>query len=296
MTGSPRDICWAAGGSSARAATCRCARVVEGLATDHLAVADERDQQLAVVAVVRRRGGRCRSPRPRPRPSSSVGAGRTCGRRWRSCRRSSWPPTRARPSPFSRDDELVDEAGRRVAAAGDELGADAVAVDRRRGQRGDRELVEVAGHHDPGAGRAEGVELGAHLLGEHAEVAGVDADGAQLGAGHLDAEPDRLGDVVGVDQQRGAGAQRGDLGAERVRLAVVQERERVRAGARRSGCRSERGRRGWRWSRTRRRTPPARPPPPPPRGCAASPSRCRAGRRPPSVIREAAEAIAESWL
>ena len=41
----------------------------------------------------------------------------------------------------------------------------------------------------------------AHLVGEHAEVAGVDPHRAQLGAGDLDAEPDGLGDVVGVDQQ-----------------------------------------------------------------------------------------------
>ena len=52
-------------------------------------------------------------------------------------------------------DQLVDEAARRVAAAGDQLGADAVAVDRGGGQRGDRVLVEVAGHHDPGPRRAE---------------------------------------------------------------------------------------------------------------------------------------------
>ena len=95
-----------------------------------------------------------------------------------------------------------------MAAAGDQRGADAVAVDRGRGQRGDGVLVEVGGDHDPGAGRAERVELVAHLLGEHAEVAAVEADRAELRAGDLDAEPDRLGDVVGVDEQRRALAER----------------------------------------------------------------------------------------
>ena len=107
--------------------------------------------------------------------------------------------------------ELVDEAAGRVAAAGDQLGADAVPVDRRRGQRRDGELVEVAGDHDPGVGRAELVELLADPPGGLAEVAGVDPDGAELGPGDLDAEPDRLGDVVGVDEQRGAAAERLDL-------------------------------------------------------------------------------------
>ena len=65
-------------------------------------------------------------------------------------------------------------------------------------------------------GGAELVELGAHPVGEHAEVAGVDPDRAELGTGDLDAEADRLGDVVGVDQQRGALAQRVHLRAERV--------------------------------------------------------------------------------
>ena len=79
-----------------------------------------------------------------------------------------------------------------------------------------------------------GPELGAVRLdsGDLGEVARVDAHGAQLVAGHLDAEPHRLGDVVGVDEQCGAPAERVDLRAERVRLGVVQKRERVGRRAR----------------------------------------------------------------
>ena len=72
--------------------------------------------------------------------------------------------------------ELVDEAAGRVSRAGDELGADAVGVHGRGRQGGDRVLVEVARHDDPGLGGAEGVELGA----------------VRLDSGDLDGEPDGL--------------------------------------------------------------------------------------------------------
>ena len=104
-------------------------------------------------------------------------------------------------------DQLVDEAAGRVAAPDDQLGADAVAVDRRGREPGDRELVEVGGDDDPGLLRAERVELGAHPVGQDAQVAGVDPHGSELGARDLDPEPHRLGDVVGVDQQGGARAE-----------------------------------------------------------------------------------------
>jgi hypothetical protein len=119
-------------------------------------------------------------------------------------------------------------------------GADAVAVDRVGAQRRDRVLVEVAGHHDAGAGGPQGVELGADLAGQHTEIAGVDADRAQPGAGDGDRIGHPGGDVVGVDQQSRADAQRVDLGAERRALPAVgvrrvrtgvQHGERVRAGA-----------------------------------------------------------------
>ena len=64
--------------------------------------------------------------------------------------------------------------------------------------------------------RAEVVELGAGLPGEHAEVARVDADRAEPRPGDLDGSCDALADVVGVDEQRGAGAERVDLARERV--------------------------------------------------------------------------------
>ena len=76
-------------------------------------------------------------------------------------------------------DQLVDEPARRVAAAGHQLGADAVGVDRSGGERRDGVLVEVAGDHDPGVAGAERVELVADLVGEHAQVAGVEPDGAE---------------------------------------------------------------------------------------------------------------------
>ena len=122
---------------------------------------------------------------------------------------------------------------RRVPAAGDELGADAVAVDGRGGERGDRVLVEVAGHHDPGLRRAQVVELLAHAVGQHAEVAGVEPDQRKLGAGDLHAGANPFPDVVGVDEQGRSAAERGHLGLESVDLGVVrQQREAVRARAR----------------------------------------------------------------
>ena len=112
-------------------------------------------------------------------------------------------------------DQLVDHARGRRARAGDHRRADAVDVDGLGAQRGDRELVEVARHHDAGLRRAEAVELLADLAGQHAEVAGVDADRAEFGARDLDGVGHARGDVVGVDEQRGADAERVDLGAER---------------------------------------------------------------------------------
>ena len=116
--------------------------------------------------------------------------------------------------------------------------------------------------------------------GQGGQVAGVQPDRAELGPGHLHRRPDALLDVVGVDQQRRPDAQRGHLRAEGGLLVVVQQRERVRAGARRRdpvaaaglqvGARGEadevRGaRRGDRGLLVR---------------AAGSPSRCTAARRP----------------
>lgn len=128
-------------------------------------------------------------------------------------------------------DQLVDHRGRRVPGAGHQLGADAVGVHGRRRQRGDGVLVQVRGHDDLGLRSAQLVELLAHPVGDEQQVAGVDAHRAQLGPGHLHGRADRLGDVVGVHQERGVPAQRIHLGAEGVPLVVVQQREGVRGGA-----------------------------------------------------------------
>ncbi len=126
--------------------------------------------------------------------------------------------------------------------------------------------------------RAELVELSADLPGQHTEIAGVDADRAEFGARHLDGVRDALGDVVGVDEQGGADAERIDLGAKRRHLVGsvgrgVQQRERVGAGAQRGhavaplglevGRAGEPGEVGGPCGGRRR----------PARGCGASPSR-----------------------
>ena len=64
----------------------------------------------------------------------------------------------------------------------------------------------------------EPVELRADLTGQHAQVAGVDAHRAKPGAGGRDRVVHAGRHVVGVDQQRGAGAERVDLCRERGRL------------------------------------------------------------------------------
>ena len=77
-------------------------------------------------------------------------------------------------------DQLVDQAGGRGAGAGHDGGAGAVRVDGLGGQGGDRVLVEVAGDDDLGLGRAQRVEQLAGVGGQHRQVAGVDAHGAQV--------------------------------------------------------------------------------------------------------------------
>src|SRR5690606_3600784 len=108
---------------------------------------------------------------------------------------------------------------------------------------GDRILVEVTRHGDAGPGRAELIELLAHVRGHKRQVAGVDAHAAAAGAGDADRGLDAAADVIGVDQPGGRGAERLDLRAERVFCAVVVELPGVRGGAHRgdagaaSGCR-----------------------------------------------------------
>src|SRR5690606_27508263 len=119
------------------------------------------------------------------------------------------------PARFLPGDELVDHARGGGAGAGDEGGADAVGVDGGGCEGGDGVLVEVVGDGDAGSGGAERVKLFAHLAHDDAEVAGVDAHGAQLGSGDPHGGLDAGADVVGVDEQGGVGAHGGHLCAER---------------------------------------------------------------------------------
>ena len=218
MTGSPRDI-WlgrerelvAGVGGAARRAS------VEALAADHLAVADQLDEQRPVVAVVDRRAADADHLGLGDAAPDRGGAGRTCGRRRRSCRGSSWPPTTSVAGVVLAGHQLVDEAAGRVAAAGDQLGADAVPVDRRRRQRRDGVLVEVAGDDDPGA-RSRRARRAARAPAGRARRGRRSRSGRRRAPGPATstAEPHRLGDVVGVDEQRGAAAERLDLAPERV--------------------------------------------------------------------------------
>ena len=87
-------------------------------------------------------------------------------------------------------DELVDEAAGGMPGAGDQLGADAVAVDRR-GRRARRSRTR-RGRWSPRSGcrsRPSASSWARTSRGERAQVAGVDADRAEPGAGDLDAEP-----------------------------------------------------------------------------------------------------------
>lgn len=118
-----------------------------------------------------------------------------------------------------------------MSAAGDQLGAHAVRVDRRGREGGDGVLVQVAGHDDLRVLGAQLVQLLADPVGEQQQVAGVDAYGAEAGPRDLHGGADRLGDVEGVHEQRGAAAEGVDLRLERVPLAVVQQGEGVGAGA-----------------------------------------------------------------
>ena len=93
----------------------------------------------------------------------------------------------------------------------------------------------------------------ADLLGQHAEIAGVDAHRAQFGSGSGNRIGDPVVHVIGIDQQCGAYSECGDLGPKRRLLPLVgralgvrvQHREGVRGGAQRgnavSVCRREVG-------------------------------------------------------
>ena len=127
--------------------------------------------------------------------------------------------------------QLVDHRARGGAGTRDELRADAVRIDRRGLQRGDRVFIEVVRHRDLRVDRAERVELVAHALGERGQVARVDAHAAELRASHFHRRSHGLLDVVRVDEQRGVLTERGDLRFERGAFAVVHQGEAVRGRA-----------------------------------------------------------------
>ncbi|CAM5641209.1 hypothetical protein STENM36S_05672 [Streptomyces tendae] len=206
---------------------------VQRLAGDDLAALDQLDQELPVGQRVRHRPGadhlglgvpvRVQAPRgPLAAADRRLAAAGLLGHRHQR---------RPLLAGLGAGDQLVDHRGRRVPGAGHQLGADAVRVHGRRRQRGDGVLVQVRGDHDLRLGGPQLVELLAHPVGDQQQVAGVDAHRAQLGPGDLDGRTDGLGDVVGVDQQRGVPAQGVHLGAEGVALVVVQQGEGVGGGA-----------------------------------------------------------------
>ena len=133
--------------------------------------------------------------------------------------RSGW----SRPGSVGDGDQLVDEAGGRVAGAGDEVLADLVAVDGGVGgsHLGDAELVEIARDHDLGLGGAGLVEDPPGDDGVGDEIAGVDADLGQRSPARLDGVADAGGGVVGVDEEGGGRAEAGDLGIEGEALVGV---------------------------------------------------------------------------
>ena len=148
-------------------------------------------------------------------------------------------PQRRQAAVLGRDgNQLVDESGRRRSRTRHETRADPVPVHRCTGQGGDRILVEVGRDDDPGRGGAQLVEEppGASRLVE--QIAGVEADGTRTVRpplpAELDRRPDRLVDVVGVDEERGARAHCVELGSEGGALIPMGEHEGVGG---RAGCR-----------------------------------------------------------
>ena len=80
---------------------------------------------------------------------------------------------------------------------------------RRRFEFRDPELVEVGTHNDAAVSRAEAVE---QFAGRHAvaqQLAGVDADGPDVGTDDLHGPTDAFHHVERVDQVRGADAEGG---------------------------------------------------------------------------------------
>ena len=94
-------------------------------------------------------------------------------------------------------------------------------------QGGDLVLVEVARHGDARVHGTEVVELRADVGDDRRQVAGVDADRAELGATRRAPRSRRRSRCRRCRRAASCRPHRLDLGAERRLLAVVQERERV---------------------------------------------------------------------
>ena len=283
ITGSPRDSCVADSGSPARAATCRSRTPLQRLAGDDLAALDQLHQQLPV-RQARRHRPRSRSPRPRRPRARPAGAPPTCGRRW----------TSSRPVDFFATGTSGAVRVRRLAP-----GPPACRPSSRSGARLPVTSWVPTPYASTGAAASEAIAYSSRSevttifvsvapssssccrtrCATSSRSPGVDAHGAQLGPGDLHGRAHGLGDVVRVDQQRRAPAQRVHLGLEGVPLGVVQQGEGVRAGADRRDAVAEARPPGRRWRRSRRRTRPARRPRRPARGCAGRPSRSAGAAR-----------------
>ena len=108
-------------------------------------------------------------------------------------------------------DQLVDQAGGRRTRADDHCRPGAVDIGRGSRQAGNRVLVEIAADDDLGVVVPERIELSPRQMGEHAEVAGIDADRAEPLTRRRHGVGDPAGDVVRVDEQCGGWPEQGDL-------------------------------------------------------------------------------------
>src|SRR5690625_4944989 len=70
-----------------------------------------------------------------------------------------------------------------------------------------------------------------HRVRQRNQVPGVDTDGAELAAADVDRRAHGLFNIEGIDEHGRIRTQRFDLSSERVTFGVVEQRERVRAGA-----------------------------------------------------------------
>lgn len=135
------------------------------------------------------------------------------------------------PIPAFALDQLIDHVVGHMAGAGDQTGAHPIRIDGGCGQSGDGVLVQVVGHGDGGLGGPQGVQLVTGPLSQGSQVAGVDPDAAQIGAGDFHGGLDGVVDVVSIGQKGGADSQGADLGLEGVAFAVMNQGEGVSGSA-----------------------------------------------------------------